>query len=271
MVPGLVSVVMPIFNAQDVVSDAITSVLCQSYSNLELIICDDFSTDESKSLVESFSKADSRVKLVINTFGKGAAGARNSCLQNACGQYIAFLDADDMWKIDKLEKQIFYMKTHRIYFCYSYYDNLFPNGQRKIVKSPDRVNFKLMRFNNWVGCLTVVLDAAEFRDINQPSLKKRNDYAYWLKLLYGADSSITGCVPESLAVYRVSSGGLSSNKIHALYYYVKCIREFGRVRVEFLPIFILIYLAILFIKKSSLLIYNKMISGKIFEKILRMN
>ena len=109
---GLVSVIMPAYNSQYTIIESLSSVLEQSYSNWELIICDDGSVDETKSSVLEFLARypDSRVKLIDNKNNKGAAGARNSALEVAKGQFIAFLDADDVWLSEKLMTQVLFMQ-----------------------------------------------------------------------------------------------------------------------------------------------------------------
>ena len=120
----LVSVVMPMFNSEAHVEQSIASVLSQKYTNLELIICDDGSTDKSLEIVKNFSRLDDRITIISNSHSRGASGARNSCLDIAKGDYIAFLDSDDMWHCNKLLAQTEFMQKNNLNFSYTAYQNI---------------------------------------------------------------------------------------------------------------------------------------------------
>lgn len=224
-----VSIIMPSYNAEEFITASIASVIEQTFEDWELLICDDFSTDRTLEKIKSLSKNDKRIKICRNKFSKGAAGARNTALEQASGRYIAFLDADDKWLPEKLEKQVSFMKTNCVKFCYSYYNNI--NTRDEVlseVRCPKSVNFKLLLVSNFIPCLTAIYDTKFIKKVKQPDIKKRNDFALWLKM-FQSESQLKGhCIPEVLASYRVNSYGLSSNKLDAIKYYYLCVRTYGR-------------------------------------------
>lgn len=258
---GKVSIIMPSFNSGRFISDAIDSVITQTYCDWELLICDDESIDNSVSLINEYAARDGRVKLVERVGKKGAPSARNSCLSEASGRYIAFLDSDDIWYSDKLETQLRFMRETGTPFTFSSYDCMNEEGEiLGFVKAPASVNYRYMLLSNFIGCLTVVYDREYFGDVRQPQLRKRNDYAMWLMMMRDNKGMRACGFDGALASYRVNTYGLSSNKIEALSYYWKCIRGIGRVGVIEGLLLSIVYLLILVIKKSLPNVYNSIIS-----------
>lgn len=258
----LVSIIMPAFNCENFIKISIESALNQSYENLELLICDDGSTDRTLDIIKQFSLTDNRLKVVKNIFEKGAAGARNSCLKSSKGRYIAFLDSDDLWHPDKLKLQIRFMQDEEVPFSYSYYQNIDENGKKgSIVISPSRLNFKLMSYSNFIGCLTVILDSNVIKNICQPNIKKRNDYALWLKILLDNPSIRIKCLKEPLGFYRVNAYGLSSNILDSIFYFYKCLRDYAKLGIFVSFIKTIIYLFLTFFKKRTPDLYNKCIKN----------
>lgn len=207
----LVSIIMPNYNCEKYISMTIDSVIEQKYTNWELLIVDDCSTDGSLSIIKDYVKRDSRIKMFVNEKNSGAAFSRNVALENAKGKYIAFLDSDDLWCSDKLSKQISFMEDNDYHFTYTDYDQIDAESKplNKMIIGPNKVTkYKMFRYD-YIGCLTVVYDSTHIPliSINQ-DLKSRNDYAMWLKI-----SKFYTCyrLPESLAMYRVRRGTLSHN------------------------------------------------------------
>lgn len=206
----MVSVIVPMFNAEKSIHKTLDSILNQTYANLEVIIVDDMSTDRSLEIVKKYREKDSRVLLYRLQEKGGASIARNLAIKNSKGKYIAFLDADDTWEPNKLEVQIEIMVKNDYSFTYTNY-NVYDdkNNFIKIVKSPERINYKkLLRYNS-IGCLTVVYDAERIVDLEIPQLNKRNDYALWLKALQGGEQAYL--IDHILANYYVSSNSLSKS------------------------------------------------------------
>ena len=125
----LISVIMPCYNMASYISDSIKSVVAQTYPHWELLIVDDASTDETVKIIESYSQTDSRIRFAIKKQNSGIADTRNQCIQMAQGQFLAFLDADDIWHPEKLEKQLGFMMEKNVGFTYSTYDWIDEDGK----------------------------------------------------------------------------------------------------------------------------------------------
>ena len=218
----LISVIMPCYNSESFIKESIESVLSQSYSNLELLICDDLSTDGSVGVVQNMASLDDRVTLLRNINQKGAVGARNTCLAEAKGDFIAFLDSDDIWHVDKLKIQLEYMESQGLDFCFTAYKNISEQGIFLNKVNCPRKHYRLV-FNvlNYVGCLTVMLRSDSYGCIRQPYIKTRNDYAFWQVLLSKTSRERVGGLQDYLAYYRVNSYGLSASKVSALIYFFR--------------------------------------------------
>lgn len=257
----LVSVIMPAFNCEKFIGEAIESVQSQSYSEFELLICDDGSTDNTFAQASKYAQTDPRVKIFKNRFAKGAAGARNTSISMSSGRYIAFLDADDFWRPEKLAKQLDFMRANNVHFSYTYYNSFsFSDSSGVLVKSPPTVSLKKMRYSNFIGCLTVIIDRTNVKHLWQPDIKKRNDFALWLTILRENKSIRTGCLPISLAYYRVNNYGLSSNISDSIHYFNKCLIDYsGVTKLEAFG-FLLIYLVLTFIKKKAPNFHNFFVS-----------
>ena len=184
----LVSIIMPSYNTAKFISETIDSVLTQTYTNWELIIVDDCSTDNTDEVVKSFL-SDDRIKYIKNEKNSGAAFSRNRALREAKGKWIAFLDSDDLWLPEKLEKQISFMKKNDYHFSYTNYieidENSEANGRR--VTGPKKISRHGMYNYCWMGCLTVMYNAETVGLIQIADIKKNNDYAMWLKACKKAD------------------------------------------------------------------------------------
>ena len=208
MVSGLVSIIMPSYNTGKYIEDSIRSVLAQTYENWELIIVDDCSTDDSDAIVAAF--ADPRIRYLKKEVNSGAAESRNWGLREAKGKWIAFLDSDDLWTPDKLERQIAFMQDNGYAFSYTNYseidENSVPNG--KTVTGPKRITKQGMYNYCWPGCLTVMYDADAVGLIQIADIKKNNDYAMWLKVCQKATCYL---LDENLAKYRKRSGSISNH------------------------------------------------------------
>ncbi len=208
----LVSVVMPSYNTEKYIADSIRSVVAQTYTNWELIIVDDCSTDDTDETVRPFL-TDARIRYMKNERNSGAAVSRNRALREARGKWIAFLDSDDLWKPEKLEKQIRFMETGGYSFSYTDYIEMEEDGKPNgvTVTGPKKVTKAGFYNFCWPGCLTVMYDAETVGLIQIADIKKNNDYAIWLKACRKADCYL---LPETLAVYRRGrSGSVSSHSV----------------------------------------------------------
>ncbi len=256
----LVSIIMPCLNSESYIGGSIESVINQTYTEWELIVCDDGSEDKTLKIANSFKHKEQRISVISNMHKKGAAGSRNSCLDIAKGKYIAFLDSDDLWYPDKLKIQIDFMKKNNCSFTFSYVDIIDEaNNHLKIYKSPKKINAKLMMFNNFIPCCTVVYDSSKIGKIHQPDIKKRNDYALWLTILKN-HLQYCYCVPQVTAAYRSNSYGLASNKIDNIKYYYKCRIKYANSNHILAAFELIIYLATMFLKTKFTNLYNKVVT-----------
>lgn len=222
----LVSIITPSYKSKRFISQTIDSVLAQTYQNWEMIIVDDVSPDNSNKIIEEYCKKDSRIKLIKLEKNSGAAVARNKAIEESKGRYIAFLDADDMWKSEKLEKQIEFMQKNDYAFTYTAYDTMTEEGlfEDKIIYPPLKITYKDLLKSNHIGCLTAIYDAKKLGKIYMPLISKRQDYGLWLRILKKIDFAYG--INEPLAKYRLVSNSISSNKISLLKYHYKLFTEF---------------------------------------------
>lgn len=168
----LVSVIMPAYNTADFIAQSINSVLAQRFTNWELIVVDDCSTDNTVQVVQQFN--DARVRLVQNQHNLGGAGSRNKAIEVARGRYLAFLDADDLWADTKLEQQLAFMQQHKIGFSFTGYATITEQGEvMDTLAVPAKVSFKQLLKHNYIGCLTAMYDTAPFGKIYMPLVRKR--------------------------------------------------------------------------------------------------
>lgn len=226
MDPYLVSIITPTYNCGKFIAETIGSVLSQTYSKWEMIISDDCSTDNTKEIITPYFEKDSRIKYICNEKNSGAAITRNNALKVAKGRWIAFLDSDDLWAPDKLEKQVRFMEENNYHFSYTNYSECDENGVLKgnLITGPKHITKAGMFAFCWPGCLTVMYDASVVGLIQIEDIKKNNDYAMWLKVCQKADCYL---LDEDLATYRRGrSGSISSHGIGKLIkWHYKLFRE----------------------------------------------
>lgn len=212
----LVSIITPVYNAEKFVEETIKSVQAQTYSNWEMILVDDLSTDRSEEIIKRIQNKDERIKYIKLNENSGAAVARNTAIENAKGRYIAFLDSDDLWKSTKLEKQLKFMKENNCGFTFTSYELMNEEGSNlnKVIKVPKRINYNGLLKNTIIGCLTVIIDRKLVGDFRMPLIRKGQDTATWLKILRSYEYAYG--INENLANYRLVKGSISSNKLSAL-------------------------------------------------------
>lgn len=198
---GLVSIITPNYNCAKFISETIRSVQAQTYQNWELIIIDDCSTDNTLEVVKPFLERDTRVRYICNPVNSGAAITRNRGLREARGRWIAFLDSDDLWMSEKLEKQIEFMLKNNHAFSYHEYVEISEEGNELgvYVSGRKRVGKFGMYAFCWPGCLTVMYERERVGLLQIEDIKKNNDYAMWLKVIGVADCYL---LKECLAKYR---------------------------------------------------------------------
>lgn len=202
----LVSIIMPNYNCAKFIKATIESVINQTYSNWEILFVDDCSTDNSIEIVKNFN--DDRIQIFCNEKNSGAAVSRNKALREAKGRWIAFLDSDDVWVKDKLEKQIKFMTENGYAFSYAQYKEIGESGDDlyKLVSGPKKIGKKRQFDYCWQGCLTVMYDSNVVGVVQIEDIKKNNDYAIWLKVCKKAKCYL---YPEVLGSYRKRVGSIS--------------------------------------------------------------
>lgn len=215
---NLVSIITPSYNSVQFIGKSIKSVLNQSYTNWEMIIVDDLSTDNSIQVIQEYVKKDNRIKLIQLKNNSGAAVARNTAIEAAKGKYIAFLDSDDLWETKKLENQINFMEKNNSSFSYSNYSLIDEEGNDlNIVKNPTSyMTYNELLKENQIGCLTAIYSQEKLGKIYMPLIRKRQDYGLWLNILKKINHADK--IDEVLAIYRIRKNSISSNKLELLKY-----------------------------------------------------
>lgn len=217
MVNELVSIITPVYNNSEFIKQTIESVQKQTYKNWEMIIVDDCSTDRTPELIKKISQKDDRIKYIKLEKNSGAAIARNKALSESRGRFIAYLDADDLWKKNKIQNQIDFMLAHDYAFVCSNYEKIDVNNKiLKQVKIPKEINYKLFLRNTIIQTVGVMIDSrkTDRELLIMPNVRRRQDAATWCQLLKSGFNCYG--VPEFLSYYRVVPKSLSSNKIKAM-------------------------------------------------------
>lgn len=228
---GLVSIIMPAYNSAGFIRETIESVQAQTYSSWELIVVDDCSTDGTPEVVDELSRSDPRVRCLRLERNSGAAVARNRAMAAARGQYMAFLDSDDLWYPDKLSRQIDFMVTRGVSFCCTSYEQIDERGAPtgKVIRSREKVDYGRLLLDCPVGNSTVMYDVSRLGKFKVPDIRKRNDDALWLRMLR-EEKYIWG-IPDVLMRYRVRRDSISANKLSLVRYHWTLYRDIERLSI----------------------------------------
>lgn len=215
----LISIITPTYNCEQFILKTIKSVQGQTYQNWELIVVDDCSTDNTPEIMKNQTRNDKRIRYYRLPHNSGAAVARTVAMKLARGSYMAFLDSDDIWIPEKLEKQLKFMKTNRYNFSCTSYQKMNESGNHlgKIVKSLPKTNYHRLLLDCPVGNSTVMYNVNNMGKFRVPNIRKRNDDALWLRMLK-KEKYIYG-YPEVLMYYRVREKSLSKNKLSLVKYH----------------------------------------------------
>ena len=227
----VVSVITPAYNCEQFIQKTYESICNQSFLDWEWIIIEDHSKDNSYEFIQKMIDGDNRVRLFRTEKNSGAAVARNVGIENAKGKYIAFLDADDLWKKDKLTKQIAFMEENNYSLTFTNFDILLPNGSmsRKTVKK-DTITYKDLLKRNFMGCLTVIYNQDEIGKHYMPvDCEKREDHGAWLDIT--RSGIIAYKLDDYLSIYRVFGTSVSSNKFRMLKYQYRLYRRHEKFNV----------------------------------------
>ena len=239
----LVSVIMPVFNAESTMRRSIESVLAQTFAELELIVVDDGSRDGSASIIAEYAARDARVR-PLRQDNAGVAAARNAGITMARGSHVAFLDSDDWWAPRKLELQLAEMRRCNALVSYASYQRVAEDGRLlSQVRPPARVDYRDMLSSNHIGNLTGIYDRrigdVEFRRIGH------EDYVFWLDRVRRAGFACRVPGEEPLAYYLVRGGSVSANKLRAARWQWRIYRD-----VEGLPLFRAVWCMLQYIRHA---------------------
>lgn len=207
-----VSIVTPSYNSSSFILQTLKSAASQTFNNWEMIIVDDCSFDNSAEVIQQYASQDTRIKLIQLEKNSGAAVARNTAIEASSGRFIAFLDSDDLWHPEKLEKQINFMLEKDIAFSYSAYEKVDENGVPfQVMGVPEKTSYNDLLKTCVIGCLTAIYDTQKLGKVYMPTNTKREDFATWLNILKKVDYAYG--MPEVLAQYRVYENQTSSKKV----------------------------------------------------------
>ncbi|AYZ73036.1 glycosyltransferase family 2 protein [Fusobacterium necrophorum] len=219
MIKDLVSIITPTYNSDTYISETIDSVINQTYKYWEMIIIDDNSSDNTGIIVKKYTEKYNNIRYILLQRNQGPAIARNIGIESAKGQYIAFLDSDDLWKPNKLKEQINFMKEHNCALSFSQYEEIDSEGNKLniLIKTPKyKISYHDYLVTTPIGCLTAMYDTEKLGKIYLPLLRNREDTALWLKILKKGIYAYP--IQKNLAYYRIHSNSITSNKLKLFKY-----------------------------------------------------
>lgn len=215
-VDGLVSIIIPVYNAAKFLDRTLQSIFLQTYKNIEIVLVDDCSKDNSAEIIANYIPGHPEIIYHRLDKNMGAAVARNKALELAKGRYIAFLDSDDEWLPEKLEKQLALMREKKVVFTYTAIEMI--DEQGSVIKGKRKVretiDYSFLLRNTMIATSSVVVDRYLLGDFRMPLRRSGQDYATWLQLL--RNGMVAYGINEALARYRVSRNSLSSNKFKSI-------------------------------------------------------
>lgn len=226
-----VSIITPLYNAEHTIKETINSVQAQTFSDWELLLIDDCSTDKTVDTVKELISSDSRIKLICRKWNAGPAVTRNRGIQKAKGRFIAFLDADDLWHQDKLRIQLDFMKKNGCDLSYTSYQKINQESEKLgIIHAPSHVSYTDLLKTNSIGCLTAIYDTTKLGKIYMPNISKRQDFGLWLKIMKQNAKALG--IDEVLAYYRIGAkNSVSANKMLAVKYQWRIYTEFEQLSI----------------------------------------
>jgi glycosyltransferase involved in cell wall biosynthesis len=232
MIDNLVSIILPTFNSEEYIEETILSVTNQNYTNWELIIVDDCSSDNT---IELLTKIQGiyldKIKLFKNSVNLGADKTRNTAIKQANGRYIAFIDADDAWSSDKLTKQLDFMSEINSGFCYTS-SKISQKNKKSFVRNVPRFSRrKDILKNNCICTSTVIIDRSIIKKIYMPQIRKGQDLATWLLILRTLE--VADGFNQPLTTYNKRYNSLSSNKLNSALWVWMLYRDIEKM--NFLP------------------------------------
>ena len=231
MKESIVSIIVPAYNSECYIGRTIESVISQTYKFWEMIIVDDCSLDKTAEVILSYSLKDKRIKYKKLEVNSGAAVARNVAMSMATGQYIAFLDSDDVWLPDKLSTQIQFMQENNYKFTCTDYEQIDETGRclGKIIHCREKADYNRVLLDCPIGNSTVMYDVTQMGKFEVPNIRKRNDDALWLKMLK-SEKFIYG-LNQVLVQYRMRHDSISANKFQLIKYHWVLYRKIEHLNI----------------------------------------
>lgn len=215
-VEGRVSVITPVYNVEKYIGKTLESVFAQTYKDIEIVLVDDCSKDKSAHIIAKYKEAHPEIVYFVQPQNMGAGAARNKALELASGQYVAFLDSDDLWLPEKTERQIKLMQEKNSPFSYTAIEMM--DDEEKTIKGKrklkERCDYKYLLHNTIIATSSVIIDRTMLGDFRMPLRRGGQDYATWLSLLRGG--AVACGINETLVRYRVGHNSLSSNKFKSI-------------------------------------------------------
>lgn len=230
MEENLVSIVTPLYNSEKYIEETIESVLCQTYQNWEMLIIDDCSTDNGAKVVKKYL-TDKRIKYFKLEKNSGAAICRNKAIEISNGEFIAFLDSDDLWKKEKLEKQVNFMKKNNYSISFTEYEEIDENSDKLgiLIKAPKKpVTYRKYLLTNPIGCLTGMYNVKKLGKVYMPLMRNREDTGFWLNIL---KKDVAYSLNENLADYRIRKNSLSFNKYKLIKFHWNLYRNIEKLSI----------------------------------------
>lgn len=225
---NLVSIITPNYNCGRFISQTIESVLAQTYTDWEMLIVDDCSTDGSYEIALEYAAKDSRIKVFRNEQNSGAAISRNRAIEESKGEYLAFLDSDDLWMPEKLEKQIAFMCENNCDFSFTEYEHIDEenNSLLKVARTIKHLTYTKMMMHCFPGCLTVIYNQNTVGKVYARDIKKNNDNALFYPVLRKCHNAMG--MSEVLGLYRIRKGSISRNKFKMIKPYITVLHDFEK-------------------------------------------
>ena len=221
-----IDIILPNYNSSKFLKQTLNSIIMQTYKNWKLIIIDDCSDDKTKNILKKYSK-DKRIKMFWLKKNNGAGFCRNYGIKKSKSPYVAFIDSDDVWKKNKLEKQIIFMKKNNYSFSYTNYETF--GDKRKIIIPPLRFDYKSFINNTSIGTSTMMVKRKELKNIKFTNSKICEDYYFKCKLLKRVKFAF--CLNEFLTRYRIRHNSMQSNNIKNIFWIWKINRDFNKLSI----------------------------------------
>jgi teichuronic acid biosynthesis glycosyltransferase TuaG len=226
----LVSIIMPLYNCEDYVSESVETVIKQNYKQWELIVIDDKSTDSSLDIIRKIQKYDKRIKLIKSNENEGPGKSKNKGMEIAIGKYVAFLDSDDLWEKNKLVEQINFMNKNNADFSFTSFKRIYIGGKVRYFKVPRKITYFSILIKNSICNSSVMIDITKIGKVYFPDIRKREDYALWLNILKAKTKYGYG-LNKCLTMRNVREESESSNRIELIKYHWELYRKYENFSV----------------------------------------